>query len=371
MVARVLKRLLRSFSRPSSRSVRPRAAASGALLTLLAIVVAVSFSGCPCVSGVVNASPALRWFLFSNFGASRICPEMLKRGMPIRMADKAPAIGRFFPMQCSYNVNDPSQTVTVHFSGTGYVFMNPAKRVGFSCTGSVEYRPDFQIVDDDIYVWGRLNRTVQGPNFQIAYVENGILDIAANIPPFGSMANFLGQTIVSGEMTRGFTVVHNEDRGDDFSLGILVPPQKPHHPFKVTNQDWYTFANETTEIHQNQRDFLGPFEVTEANQQLVLMMSLNGPAVDVMVITKGTGDAWRDAYQQGPLGMGPPPGPILAGGPLQPGPTDTRRYPLAPGLYYVVIDNTATAGLVSPPTSLFNPLGDAVARVSYVAQLAE
>ena len=47
------------------------------------------------------------------------------------------------------------------------------------------------------------------------------------------------------------------------------------------------------------------------------------------------------------------------------------RYPLAPGLYYVVIDNTATAGLVSPPTSLFNPLGDAVARVSYVAQLAE
>jgi hypothetical protein len=370
MLARLIKRLRRSSPAPSARS--RRAAISGAFLSLLAMVIAVSFAGCPCVGGVVNASPALRWFLFSNFGASRICPEMLKRGMPIRMQDQAPAIGRYFPMQCSFSVNDSAQTVTVHFAGTGYVYMNPAKRTGFSCTGSVEYRPDFQIVDEDIYVWGRLNRMVQGPNFQIAYVENGILDLAANIPPFGSMANFLGQTVVSGEMTRGFTVVHNEDKGDDFSLGILVPPQKPHHPFKVTNTNAYTFANETTEIHQNQRDFLGPFEITEGGQALTLMMSLNGPPVDVMVVTKGTGDAWRDAYQRGlPHGMGPPPGPIIAGGPLQPGPTDNRRYALAPGLYYVVIDNTSTAGLVSPPTSLFNPLGDAVARVSYVAQLAE
>jgi hypothetical protein len=365
----MLARLIKRFLRPSTGR---RAVTSGAFLTLLAMVMASSFAGCPCVGGVVNASPALRWFLFSNFGASRICPEMLKRGMPIRMQDRAPAIGRFFPMQCSYAVNDAAQTVTVHFAGTGYVFMNPAKRVGFSCTGSVEYRPDFQIVDDDVYVWGRLNRMVQGPNFQIGYVENGILDLAANIPPFGSMANFLGQAVVSGEMTRGFTVVHNEDKGDDFSLGILIPPQKPHHPFKVTNTERYTFANETTEIHQGQRDFLGPFEVTEGGQALALMMSLNGPAVDVMVVTKGTGDAWRDMYQRGiPMGMGPPPGPIVAGGPLQPGPTDNRSYPLPPGLYYVVIDNTATAGLVSPPTSFFNPLGDAVARVSYVAQLAE
>jgi hypothetical protein len=69
--------------------------------------------------------------------------------------------------------------------------------------------------------------------------------------------------------------------------------------------------------------------------------------------------------------MGPAPGPVLAGGPLQPGVPENRRYPLSPGLYYVVIDNSAGAGLVSPPTSLFNPLGDAVARVSYVAQVGD
>jgi hypothetical protein len=335
-------------------------------------VLAFTFAGCPCISGPVNASPALRWWLFSNFGASKICPEMLKRGMPLRMQDRAPAIGRFFPMQCSYNVNDSARTVIVNFVGTGYLYLSPAKRVGFSATGSVEYRPDFQIADDDIYVWGRLNRMVQGPSFQLGYVENGLLDLAANLPPFGSLANFLGSQVVSGEMTRGFTVVHNEDRGDEFTLGILVPPQRPFRPFDVSASERYTFANETTEIHQNQRDFLGPFEIAENGQALQLMMTLQGPAVDVMIVDKATGDAWRDAYQRGlPGGMGPPPGPVLAGGPLQPNITDQRRYPLMPGLYYVVIDNTPTAGLVSPPTLFFNPLGDAVARVSYVAQLSE
>lgn len=173
---------------------------------------------------------------------------MLKRGMPLRMQDRAPAIGRFFPMQCSYVVNSGPQTVTVNFAGTGYGYISPAKRVGFSATGSVEFRPDFQIVDDDnsIYVRGRLNRIVQGPNFQLGYVENGIVDLAANIPPFGSLANILGNQIVAGEMTRGFTVVHNDDRGDDFSLGILMPPQKPHHPFDVSNSERFTFANEAT-----------------------------------------------------------------------------------------------------------------------------
>jgi hypothetical protein len=355
---------------PSKPSPRPSAKPAGALLSLIAIVLSFTFAGCPCISGPVNASPALRWFLFSNFGASRICPEMLKQGMPLRMQDRAPAMGRFFPMQCSYNVNDSAQTVTVHFAGTGYAFMSPAKRVGFTCSGSVEFRPDFQIADDDIYVWGQLNRIVQGPNFQLGYVENGILDLAANLPGVGSIANILGNQIVSGQMSKGFTVVSNEDKGNDFSLGILYPPQKPHHPFDVSNTERFTFANETTDIHQNQRDYLGPFEVAEGGQSLYLMLTVQGPAVDVMIVDKNTGDAWRDAYQRGfPMGIAP--GPVLAGGPLQPGLTENRRYPLTPGLYYVVIDNSSGAGLVSPPTSILNPLGDAVARVSYVAQVGE
>lgn len=351
---------------------RPRSGTAGAMLSLLALVLAFSVAGCPCAQTVTDLSPGLRWWLFSNFGASRICPEMLKRGVALRLADRAPAIGRFFPVQCSYNVDDARQTVAVHFAGTGYAFMSPAKRVGFSATASVEYRPDFQIAGDDVYVWGRLNRIIQGPDFRLGYVENTLVDVATAMTPLGSVANFFGNQIVSGELTRGFTVLHNSERGDDFALGILMPPQRPHHPFDVSQSERLTYANETVDVQAEQRDYLGPFEVAEPGQSLFMTMSVAGPAVDVMVVEKSIGDGWREAYQTGkPLGA--PPGPVVAGGPLQPGIQDLRRFTLPPGMYYVVIDHTSYAGLVSPPgPTLFNPLGGgSTARVSYVAQLGE
>ena len=362
--------LTRAVSSRSVRSASRRPA--GAVLTLLAMVIAATFTGCPCLKGATDASPSLRWWLFSNFGANKICPEMLKRGVPLRLQERAPAIGRFFPMQCSHHVDNARQTVTVNFAGTGYGYMLPAKRVGFSCTGSMEYRVDFQITDDDVYVWGKPNRVVQGPQFQLGYVENTLFDVATAVTPLGSVANFFGNQIVAGELTKGFTVVHNDDKGNDFSLGILYPPQKPHHPFDTTASERFTFANETVEVQAQQRDYLGPFEVADSSQALFLQLSVQGPPVDVMVVSKGTGDLWRDSYQRGQA-LGPPPGPVLAGGPLSPGLTDNRRYPLPPGLYYVVIDNTSYAGVVGPaPPSLFNPLGGGtVAQVSYVAQVGD
>ena len=224
---------------------------------------------------------------------------------------------------------------------------------------SVEYRPDFQIAVDDVYVWARMNRLVQPPNFQMGSIENPVVDALGNLPPFGSMANFFGQQVVTAAMTQGFTVIHN-DEGNDFSTGILMPPAKPHHPFQVVSGERFTFANETIDVHQNQRDYLGPFEITKSDQSLYLMLSLEGQAVDVMIVDKNTGDAWRDAYQTGKV-LGPPPGPVVAGAPLNPGPTDTRTYKLPPGQYYVVIDNTAAAGTVNPPVSIL-PFADASAR---------
>jgi hypothetical protein len=349
------------------KKVRKRSSTARAALSVGAIAAAFSFAGCPCLESIVNPSPGLQWWLFSNFGASRMCPEMLKQGVPLRLQDRSPAIGRFFPAQCSYAVDDSRRTVAVSFAGTGYGYISPAKRVGFSVTGTVELRPGIQLAGDKAYVFGQFNRIIAGPDFKIGYIENPVIDIAANIPPFGSMTNLFGNQIVAGELTRGFTVV-NSDKGNDFALGILRPPQVPNHPFALAESQRYTFANETIEIHQGQRDFLGPFEVPEVGKSLFLMLNNQGPALDVMVVSKYVGDAWRDQYQRGMLA--PPPGPVVAGGPLQPNFNDTRRYALPPGIYYVVIDNTATAGLVSPPASIL-PLADAMARVSYVAQLGE
>lgn len=349
----------RAPTRPGSRF--RAAAAVGAIAT------SFSVAGCPCLESVVNPSPALQWWLFSNFGASRMCPEMLKQGLPLRLQDRQPAIGRFFPTQCSYAVDDARRTVAVSFAGTGYGYMNPAKRIGFSVSGSIELRPGIQLAGDKAYVFGHFNRIINGPTFQVGYIENPVVDVAANLPGIGSMANLFGNQIVAGELTRGFTVV-NSDKGNDFALGILMPPSVPHHPYDTSASERFTFANETIEVHQNQRDYLGPFEVPEAGKSLFLSLTNQGPALDVMIVNRFTGDAWRDQYQKGMLAAAP--GPVMGGGPLQANMSDMRRYPLPPGSYYVVIDNTAAAGLVNPPQS-FIPLADAMARVSYVAQLGE
>jgi hypothetical protein len=273
-------------------------------------------------------------------------------------------------MQCSYTTDGTRQVLSVNVAGTGYAYMSPAKRVGFSLTAAVEYRPDFVMAGDDIYIWAKLNRVVDGPRFQIGYIENPIVDVAANVPGVGSIANFLGQQVVSNVMTQGFTVIHNDTTGDDFTLGNLYPPSRPHHPFQVVGTDRFTFANETVDVQGGQRDYLGPFEVTSSGQALYLTMSLTGPAVDVMIVDKASGDAWRDAYQTGKP-LGPPYGPVLGGAPLQPGPVQNSRYALPPGMYYVVVDNTAFAGTVAPTGSFFGALGGGTtATVSYVAQLA-
>ncbi len=342
----------------------PLSSTLSALALAALVALSLSVSGC---TGIINSSPDLRWKLFSLFGASKICPEMLKKGVSIRLQERSPAMGRFFPMQCTYKVDNSRQTLTVSIAGTGYGYMMPAKRVGFSVTASVEYRPDFVIAGDDLYLWAKLNRMVDGPHFQLGYVENPIVDVAANA--LGGITNFLGNQVVTSAMTQGFTVIHNEDKGDDFTLGIIHPPERPHHPFQTSSQR-YTFANETVDVQGNQRDFLGPFEIAKAGQALYLTLSVQGPAVDVMVVDKATGDVWRDMYQTGKP-LGPPPGVVLNGGPLQPGPVDNRRYQLAPGLYYVVIDNSPYAGTVGPVGSLFNPLNGTLAQVSYVAQLGD
>ncbi len=337
------------------------------VLVLMAIALAASQAGC---AGIINNNPELRWKLFALFGAPKICPEMLKRGVSIRLQDRSPAIGRFFPMQCSYTTDGSRQVLTVSVAGTGYGYISPAKRVGFSVTATVEYRPDFVMAGDDIYLWAKLNRIVDGPRFQLGYVENPIIDVATNVPGVGSLTNFLGNTVVSSVMSQGFTVIHNDSTGDDFTLGNIYPPTRPNHPFQIVGTDRFTFANETVDVQIGQRDYLGPFEVTSSGQALFLTMSVAGPAVDVMIVDKLTGDAWREAYQTGKP-LGPPPGPVVGGAPLQPGAAQNMRYTLQPGSYYVVVDNTAYAGNVSPTASFLGALAGATsAQVSYVAQLS-
>src|SRR5258706_15240089 len=146
---------------PSSQSSKRRAL----WLSCLTALVLLGATGCGLFRGSVNASPELRWFLFSNFGAQRMCPEMLRRGAPLKLAPTGNSIGRFFPERCTTQVNDAAQTVTLAFSGTGFAWTPLAGRVGFAVSATVEYRMDFFMPEGAAYVWAKAARLAYRPDF--------------------------------------------------------------------------------------------------------------------------------------------------------------------------------------------------------------
>jgi len=339
-----------------------------AVLALWAIVAAIALSGCPCINSIVNNDPNLRWWAFKTYGADRLCPEMLKASVPLKLQEQSPTIGRYFPTTCSYQINEANRTVLVSVGGGGYAYFPTVKRIGFTLNVTVEYAFDFRLTDEGAWVWGQLSRTVNGPDFRMTSSENPLVDLATVVTPAGPAANLVGSQVVTGFIARGFTVVET-DAGKEFSLGILPPGKHPFKPVQVDEDDEaYTFANETADIYSGERDWLGPYEIADDDQLIRLRGNLVGNAVDVFLVQKTLGDLWRTNYQGG--AVGPPPGNPISVSALQPG-AFTRTFKAPPGLYYVVIDNTSTAGATNPPFVLPNPLFESAARLSYVSQLIE
>ena len=139
--------------------------------------------------------------------------------------------------------------------------------------------------------------------------------------------------------------------------------------------DRFTFANETTEIRGLQQDFLGPFEVDSKDRALYLKMQVTGPAIDVFVVSKDVGYAWRKQYQNASPPSGPPTGAQV----IQSGQTPASGLfegwvPVPQGAYYVVLDNSASAGSLNPPAKIPTPVDPSraqAATVSYLVQVGD
>ena len=345
--------------------MRRAKAPSVARVLLAALVLSVTAVGCPCVDDTINASPWLRWKIFAMFGAGRLCEEMTKRGAPLRLADGTPVIGRFFPAACQSVTNDDRQSVTLQFTGDGYAWTPVTKRIGFSCTATVEYKPDFYKDGGTIYVWFRPTN-ISAPAFQVGLVEQPAVGLATAITPLGAFANLFGQQIVSFELGRGFTVIH-ESAGDDFALGILQPGTRPSHPYDMHGSERVMFMNELAEVHGNTLDFLGPFEIDGPGRMLFAKFRSSGVALDVAVTTRAAGDAWRKQYQ-GQRGVPLPPAAPIVAGVVPPDVETDRSIALPPGQYYLVVDNSPFVGQAAPPLhALFDP----VARVSYLISMGD
>ena len=350
---------------PSRRRASKRGTPGTARVVLLALVLSFSAVGCPCVDDTINANPWLRWQIFAMFGAGRLCEEMTKRGAPLRLADGAPVIGRFFPSGCQSVTNDDRQTVTLQFSGDGYAWTPVTKRINFSCTATVEYKPDFHKDGSTIYVWFR-PANISPPVFQVGLVEQPAVGLATAMTPLGAFANLFGQQIVSSELARGFTVIH-ESAGDDFALGILQPGSRPPHPYNVHGSDRIVFMNESAEVHGGMLDFLGPFEIDGSGRMLFVKIRSAGIALDVAVTSRAAGDAWRRQYQS-QRGVPLPPQPPIVAGVVPPDVDADRSIALPQGQYYLVVDNSPFVGQAAPPAAaLFDP----VARVSYLVSMGD
>jgi hypothetical protein len=341
-----------------------RAVSSGGV----GICAALVCTACFIFRGAVNASPAMRWWLFSTFGAQKMCPEMLKRSAPLQLVPGGDILGRFFPNACRVDTNGDTQTITLHFAGTGYAWTPIAGRMGFSVDAAVEYRPDFRMESDAVYVWARYNRVVSGPLFSIGSIENPVADWAARSPA-GYLASVFGGQIIQSQLSNGFTVIRTDD-GDDFSLGILEPPRRPAHPFAVSGSDRVSLASETADIRPNQVDFLGPFEVTSGDQALYLRFKLTGPPVDALVVTRNQGDPFREALQHG-TPLGPLTSPPITTFVIQPNVDQSQRVRLPAGQYYVLVDNSNRLGVVAPPWNPLAALGGGAAVLAYSVELGE
>src|SRR4029079_14565890 len=186
-------------------------------------------------------------WLFSHYGADRMCPEMLRRTAALRLTPGSSVIGRLFPSSCQAQTDDARRTVSLDLTGNGYAWTPIAGRVGFSMHAGVEYRPDFSLQSDAIYVWARSERMLFPAQFHVDSIQNRLLDWATQQSVGAYLTGLFGSQLTTSQLASGFTVVRSE-QGDAFALGILLPPQRPPEPIGAGGDDRQLIASETLEV---------------------------------------------------------------------------------------------------------------------------
>ncbi|HKO48688.1 MAG TPA: hypothetical protein VJV79_13245 [Polyangiaceae bacterium] len=348
-----------------------------ATLTALAVLAGCASSdslGSGAVSvlgaGVMNdpSNKSLRFDIL-KFGLDTFCTEMLKAGAPLKFGDDEPVVGRFFAESCDSQVLDDEahKSFVVQYTGKGYAWTNVTQRLGFSSRGVVEYATDFQLKDGAMYVYFR-PRLIDGAGFQSTLVESTLAQ--GGLLLAGVNTNELGKHIVQSQLRRGFTVIRRDSSGStDFALGIVPPGERPFKPFEVKRTQKQIVANERTEVHIGQQDYVGAFEVTDSNQALYLTVAVDGaPNADILVVTKPVGDAMLDGYLHNAGGASLSSPALLDDTGTQAGGLWRRFVNVDPGRYYLVIDNSSKLGKSAPDTSAKD---DAAVKVDYLVLVGD
>jgi hypothetical protein len=341
---------------------------------LCSLAFAASFVGASCgqsslalMPGVVNnpGNLSLRRGIF-GFAQSQICIELKKRSVPLQLRQEDPATGRYFPNSCATQ-ELANGNMLVQFGGYGYAWTNLTKRITFDANAAIEYQHDFLMHDSAMYVYFREKATT-ATTFTTRLVEQTPQSPVVGLPG-GSTQGFLdliGTEVLRKELGKGFTIIRDADGHVDFGVGMVEKGKRPTAPYTPADNGRLVLANERVEVHQNQRDYVGPFEVTESKQALFLSVAIDGAQnVDVMVVHRGIGEAWLVSYtSQATLAQ--PPAPPVLDEPVTSGMVWRKTLPLPKGQYYVVFDNSPAAGRSAPPVVVGD---DRAVLVNYAVEL--
>jgi hypothetical protein len=299
-------------------------------------------------AGVVNdpANKSLRFDLL-KFGLDGFCGEMTKGGLPLKMSDDDPVMGRFQASACQSQVIDDEQrkSFVVQYSGSGYAANAQGGRITFNTTGLVEYAADFLMHEGALYVYFR-PRVVDATAFETRVIESEFTKGA--LAALGVSPDQFGRKVVDGQLRRGFTVIRRGEAGEtEFGLGVIPLGERPYHPFQVETEK-RTLLNERTEVHRGQQDYIGPLAISGSGRALYLTLLVDGTAgIDVEVVHESVGRAMFDRFLSSP-GASALSGPALLDEPVLRG-QSFKRYVLVPeGRYYVVLDNSSAAGRTMP-----------------------
>ncbi len=318
------------------------------------------------LSGPINdpANKTLRRQILS-YGIGQFCAEMLKHDAPLQLAPDQPVIGRFYPKTCTSKEAENGDLV-VSFTGIGYAWTNLSKKLSFDMSGTVQYNQDFLMDGSTMYAYFR-TRQVQSSDFKSRVIEQPVASFLNQLAPIGD--NF-GKQLVGSKLAEGFTVIRDKDGNADFALGIVELGKHPTHPYDLHGSSKIAYENTRVEVHQQQRDFIGPIVVDDSGRAIFVTGQMDGaPPIDVLFLRKDEGEGslgYYTTYAQ----IGPLAGQPFFGEVMNPGVPYARTVPVPKGTYYVVFDNSTSAGQAAP---IVNPLGldDRAAVVSYVVQVGD
>lgn len=318
------------------------------------------------LSGPINdpSNRALRRDIISS-GIGKFCTEMVKHNAPLALQQGTPAIGRFYPRQCNQQMLQNGD-LFVQFSGDGYAWTNLSKKVTFTMEGTVAYDVDFLMDGCTAYAYFK-TREVRGSNFVIRVIENPVANLVNSLTPMGQQ--FASQ-LVNAQLQQGFTVIIDKDQSADFGLGMIEKGKRPEHPFDVHGSNRITYENAVTDVHVNQRDFVGPIKIEDSGRSIYVQAKVDGtPAVDVVFMNEPEAQFMLDQYLKfGPIGAPPAPTTQYGSDVVQYGVPYQNRRTVPPGTYYVVFDNSPMLGQVAPQV---NPLSDPAATISYTVQIGD